>query len=70
MDTKSKWTEEVLLCGSWAPCTAEVDYISQPMSYASALAQMAICDSQMQGMGVRYVYIIDCKGNILLDKWV
>lgn len=70
MDTKDKWSEEVVLCGSGCPCSADVDYVSAPMPLAKALATMAICDNQMEQMGIIYVYIVDCKGNILAEKTI
>lgn len=69
MDTKDKWTEEVLLCGTWAPDLAEVSFVSNPMPLSQALAELALCDTRMIAMDLVYCYIVDCKGNILADKW-
>ena len=68
---EDKYAIPVLLCGSATPSDDGTDMvIFGPMSLIEAIARYAICDSQMEHSGCRYVYITTLKGKIILSKQI
>ena len=68
---EDKYAIPVLLCGSATPSDDGTDMIIHgPMSLREAIARYAICDSQMEYSGCRYVYITTLNGKIILSKQI
>ena len=64
------WSIQALLCGTICPDGDEPIILIGPKPLSMILAQYAICDDNMRACDCKYVYIVDCKGNRLAEKWV
>ena len=64
------WSTQAFLCGTICPDGGEPEILIGPKPLKIILAQYAICDDNMRACDCPYVYIVDCKGNRIAEKWV
>lgn len=70
IDETTDFSQQVLLCGAECPDGYEPHIAFGPKTLSEALAQYAVCDSNMEHSGYNYIYIIDLTGKILISKMI